>query len=100
VPKYPSASATNSGTVPAAVRAACIQIQSLPSCTGSAAADSANMNPTSSSVMPSVTAGARPISGTNTSKPRCCECHRLASVNPPPPMTAAITRPTGAGTQW
>ena len=39
----------------AAMRAACSQIQSLPSCTGSDAADSASMKPTSSSVMPPVT---------------------------------------------
>ena len=60
-------SATSSGNVLAAVRAACIQSQSLPSCTGRDAADSASMKPTSSSVMPPTTTGASAISGTSTS---------------------------------
>ncbi len=66
-----AASATNSGNVAAAILAACIRIQSLPSCTGSEAAEMASMNPISNSVMPSVTTGARMISGTSTSRPRC-----------------------------
>ena len=78
------------------IRAACSQIQSLPSCTSSDAAEMASMNPISSIVMPSVTIGARTISGTSTSRPRCWESQRRANVRPPPPMTAAMASPTGA----
>ena len=99
-PKWATASATNSGKVEAVILAVCSQIQSLPSWTSSDAAEMASMNAISSSVMPSVTIGASTISGTSTSRPRCCESQRRAKVRPPPPITAAIARPTGADTQW
>ena len=89
----PRRRAMSSGSVAAAMRAACNPSQSLPSCTGSDAADSASMKPTSSRVMPSATTGPSPISGTRTSRPRCSESQRRASVRPPPATTAAITRP-------
>ena len=57
------------------------------------------MKAINSIVMPSVTIGASTISGTNTRRPRCCEFQRRANVRPPPPITAASTRPTGAETQ-
>ena len=69
---WPPTNATSSGKVAAAMRAACSQIQSLPSWTGSDAAEMASMNAISSIVMPSVTIGASTISGTSTSRPRCC----------------------------
>jgi hypothetical protein len=97
--KWTAISATINGNVLAAVRALCSQIQSLPTCTGNDAADSASMNATNSSVMPPVTTGASRISGTRTRTPRCSESQRRARVRPPPPMIAAITSPTGADTQ-
>ena len=54
------------------------------------------MNPTSSSVMPSVTTGARPISGTSTSNPRCSEFQRRARVRPPPPMSGGDGQAEGS----
>ena len=93
-----AARATSSGKVHAATRAACSQIQSRPSWTGSDAAARASMNARSNRVMPSVTTGARPMSGTSTSSPRCSESHRRARVSPPPAITAASTSPTGAAT--
>ncbi len=98
-PKAAAASATRSGKVDAVILAACNRIQSLPSWTSSDAAEIASMNAIRTSVMPSVTIGASTISGTSTSSPRCCESQRRAKVRPPPPITAAITKPTGADTQ-
>ena len=97
--KYTPASATNSGNVTAAMRAACNQSQSLPICTGSDAADSASMNATSSSVTPPTTIGANTSSGTRTRSPNCSESQRRATASPPPAIIAAMTSPTGADTQ-
>ena len=92
-------SATSSGTDTAATRAASIKVQSLPSCAGRAAADRANMNPTSSRLTALVMTGARPISGTSTSSPRCSESQRRARARLAPPTRAAMINPAGAGTQ-
>jgi hypothetical protein len=68
-PMRAATNAINSGKVGAAIRAACSQTQSLPSCTSSEAAEMASMNAISSIVMPSLTIGASTISGTSTSRP-------------------------------
>ena len=92
-----AASAISSGTVGAAMRAANIQIQSLPRCTTKAAADRASMNPIDIRSTPWVMAGASPIRGTSTSSPRCSESQRRASARPAPPTAAAIASPAAAG---
>ncbi len=83
----------------AAMRAQCSQIQSLPSCTGSDAAGERQHEADQQQRDPVGDDGASTISGTSTSTPRCWESSGGPAVNPPPPMTAAMTRPTGAGTQ-
>ncbi|SHU33462.1 Uncharacterised protein [Mycobacteroides abscessus subsp. abscessus] len=96
VPNAAEANATSMGKVQAAVRATNIATQSLPNCTGSDAADSASMNPISSSETPSATTGASTARGTSTNSASCWESQRRARVRPPPPITAASTKPTGA----
>ena len=70
-PNAADANATSNGNVQTTVRATYIQTQSLPICTGSAAADNASMNPISSSETPSATTGASTARGTRTRRASC-----------------------------
>ncbi len=82
------------------MRIPCSHTQSLPTCTGSTAADSASMNPISSGVIPSVSTGASRISGTTISRPSASLSQLRANSSPPAAISDANTSATAAGTQW